>query len=73
MTVEQLEDSLQVGEAKMKRRNEEPLVKLLKTQASFKGFEGEKSYRGNGQWRGCGGRGRGRSYINKFNNPLLLS
>ncbi|XP_049414753.1 uncharacterized protein LOC125877525 [Solanum stenotomum] len=39
--------------------------------ASFKGFEGEKSYKGNGQWRGRGGRGdrgRGRSYTNHFNN-----
>ncbi|XP_027775062.1 uncharacterized protein LOC114078396 [Solanum pennellii] len=55
----------------MKRRIEEPLEQLLKTHASFKGFEGEKSYKGNGQWRGCGGRrgrGRGRSYTNHFNN-----
>ncbi|XP_047268060.1 uncharacterized protein LOC124898459 [Capsicum annuum] len=39
--------------------------------ASFKDFGGEKSYRGNRQWRGRGcheGRGRERSYINKFNN-----
>ncbi|KAG5579338.1 hypothetical protein H5410_049965 [Solanum commersonii] len=55
----------------MKRRKEEPLEQLLKTHASFKGFEGEKSYKGNGQWQGHGGRGgrgRGRSYTNKFNN-----
>ncbi|KAH0639660.1 hypothetical protein KY285_036246 [Solanum tuberosum] len=36
--------------------------------ASFKGFEGAKSYKGNGQWRGRGGPGRGISYTNKFNN-----
>lgn len=55
----------------MKRRKEELLEQLLKTQASFKDFGGEKSFKGNGQWqgRGCrGGRGRGRSCINKFNN-----
>ncbi|KAL3326003.1 hypothetical protein AABB24_036956 [Solanum stoloniferum] len=71
MTVEQLEGSLIAHEEKVKRRKEEPLEQLLKTQASFKGFEGEKSYKGNGQWRGRGGRGgrgRGRSYTNKFNS-----
>ncbi|KAH0708717.1 hypothetical protein KY284_010144 [Solanum tuberosum] len=55
----------------MTRRKEDPLEQLLKTQASLKGFKGEKSYKGNGQWRGrggCEGRGRGRSYTNKFNN-----
>ncbi|KAF3617813.1 hypothetical protein FXO38_33759 [Capsicum annuum] len=55
----------------MNIRKEEPLEKFLKTQTSFKDFGGEKSYRENGQWRGhgCrGGLGRGRSYINKFNN-----
>ncbi|KAH0633475.1 hypothetical protein KY284_036261 [Solanum tuberosum] len=65
MTVEQLEGSLLAHEEKMKRRKEEPLEQLLKTQESFKEFEGEKSYKGNGQWRG---RGRGRSYTSKFNN-----
>ncbi|KAH0633377.1 hypothetical protein KY284_036163 [Solanum tuberosum] len=49
MTVEQLEGSLLVHEEKMKRRKEESLEKLLKTQTSFKGFEGEKNYKGNGQ------------------------
>ncbi|KAH0639492.1 hypothetical protein KY285_036078 [Solanum tuberosum] len=71
MTVEQLEGSLLVHEEKMKRRKEESLEQLLKTQTSFKGFEGEKNYKGNGQWRGRvghGGRGRRRSYTNKFNN-----
>ncbi|KAG5632852.1 hypothetical protein H5410_004569 [Solanum commersonii] len=55
-------------EDKMKKRKEESLEQLLKTQASFKGFEGEKIYKGNGQWRGRGGRERGRSYTNHFNN-----
>ncbi|KAH0683048.1 hypothetical protein KY289_020800 [Solanum tuberosum] len=50
MTVEQLEGSLLAHKEKIKRRKEEQLEKLLKTQASFKGFEGEKSYKGNGQW-----------------------
>ncbi|XP_049355705.1 uncharacterized protein LOC125820309 [Solanum verrucosum] len=71
MTVEQLEGSLLAHEEKMKRRKEDPLEQLLKTQASFKGFKGEKSYKGNGQWRGrggCEGNGRGKSYTNKFNN-----
>ncbi|KAH0705787.1 hypothetical protein KY285_010318 [Solanum tuberosum] len=68
MTVEQLEGSLLAHKKKMKRRKEEPLEQLLKTQASFKGFEGEKSYKGNVHWRGRGSRGRGRSYTNKFNN-----
>ncbi|KAH0682384.1 hypothetical protein KY290_020974 [Solanum tuberosum] len=71
MTVEQLKGSLQGHKEKMKRRKEEPVEQLLKIQASFKGFEGEKNYEGNGQWRGRGGRGgrgRGISYINKFNN-----
>ncbi|KAH0643514.1 hypothetical protein KY289_034488 [Solanum tuberosum] len=68
ITVEQLEGSLLAHEEKMKRRKEEPLEQLLKTQASFKGFEVEKIYKGNGQWRGRGGLGRGRSYTNKFNN-----
>ncbi|KAH0776448.1 hypothetical protein KY290_007859 [Solanum tuberosum] len=48
MMVEQLVGSLLAHEEKMKRRKEEPLEKLLKTQASFKVFEGEKSYKGNG-------------------------
>ncbi|XP_016544320.2 uncharacterized protein LOC107844406 [Capsicum annuum] len=71
MTVEQLEGSLQARKEKMKRRKKEPLEQLLKTQASFKNFGGEKSYRGNEQWRdhGCrGGRGRAKSYVNKFKN-----
>ncbi|KAH0758059.1 hypothetical protein KY290_021552 [Solanum tuberosum] len=65
MTVEQLEGSLLAHKEKMKRRKEEPLKQLLKTQASFKGLEGEKSYKENGQRRG---RGRGISYTNKFSN-----
>ncbi|KAG5629912.1 hypothetical protein H5410_001629 [Solanum commersonii] len=55
----------------MKRRKEEPLEQVLKTSASFKGFEAKKIYEGNGQWRGhggCGGHGKGRSYTNHFNN-----
>ncbi|XP_055814510.1 uncharacterized protein LOC129884194 [Solanum dulcamara] len=71
VTVEQLEVSLQANEEKMKRRKEESLEQLLKTQTSFKHLKGVKSYRGNGQRQGrggCGCRGRGRSYINKFNN-----
>ncbi|KAF3666348.1 putative protein FAR1-RELATED SEQUENCE 5-like [Capsicum annuum] len=71
MTVKQLDGSLQAYEEKMKRRKEEPLEQLLKTQASFKDFGGEKSYKGNVQWqgRGChGDRGRGRINTNKFNN-----
>ena len=35
----------------MKRKKEDPLEKLHTTHASFKGFENEKSYKGNGQWR----------------------
>ncbi|KAH0652899.1 hypothetical protein KY289_030577 [Solanum tuberosum] len=55
----------------MKRRKEESLEQLLKTQASFKGFESGKSYKGNRQWQDRGGRrgrGRERSYTNNFNN-----
>ena len=55
----------------MKRRKEDPIEKLLTTHASFKGFENEKSYKGNGKWRGREGRkgrGRGRSYTNHLNN-----
>ena len=52
----------------MKKRKEESLEKFLKTHASFKGFESEKSYKENGQWRGRGGRERGRSYTKYFNN-----
>ena len=65
MTVEQLEGSLLAHEEKLKRIQEEPLEQLLKTHASFKRFKDEKSYKGNGQWRGRGGRGgrgRGGSY-----------
>ncbi|KAG5596131.1 hypothetical protein H5410_037363 [Solanum commersonii] len=71
MTIEQLEGSLRAHEEKIKRIKYEPLEQLLKTQASFKGFEGEISYKRNGQWQGRGSRGgreRGRSYINKFIN-----
>ena len=68
MTVEQLEGSLLAHEEKLKRIQEEPLEQLLKTHASFKGFESEKSYKENGQWRGRGGRERGRSYTKYFNN-----
>ncbi|KAL3322718.1 hypothetical protein AABB24_040021 [Solanum stoloniferum] len=71
MMVEQLEGSLLIHKEKMKSRKEESLEQLYKTHASFKGFESEKSYKGNGQWRGRGGRGghgKGRSYTNKFNN-----
>ncbi|KAH0773391.1 hypothetical protein KY290_010528 [Solanum tuberosum] len=49
MTVEQLKSSLQAHKEKMKRRKEETLERLLKTEASFKNFEGEKGYKGNGQ------------------------
>ena len=55
----------------MKGRKEELIDQLHKTHVSFKGFEREKSYKGNGQWKGRGGRGgrgRGRSYTNHFNN-----
>ena len=71
MMVDQLEGSLQAHEEKIKRRKEEPLEQLHKTDVSFKGLEFEKSYKGNGQWRGRGGRrgrGRGRSCTNHFNN-----
>ncbi|XP_019237319.1 PREDICTED: uncharacterized protein LOC109217517 [Nicotiana attenuata] len=61
MLVEQLEGSLQAHEEKIKRRQEVPLEQLLKTQASFKDYGGEKSYRENGRGRGRGGHGRGRS------------
>ena len=50
MAVEKMEGSLLAHKEKMKRRKEEPLEQLLKTHASFKGFEGEKNYKGNGQW-----------------------
>ena len=56
---------------KMKRSKEETLEQLHKTHASFKRFESKKSYQGNGQWRGRGGRGgcgRGRNYTNHFKN-----
>ncbi|XP_027767913.1 uncharacterized protein LOC114074234 [Solanum pennellii] len=71
MTVEQLEGSLLAHEEKMKIRKEEQQEQFLGTHASFKGFEGEQSYKGNGQWRGRGGRGgrgRGISYTNHFIN-----
>ncbi|XP_070014699.1 uncharacterized protein [Nicotiana sylvestris] len=47
MMVEQLEGSLQAHEEKIKRRQEVPLEQHLKTQASFKDYRGETSYRGN--------------------------
>ncbi|XP_019244519.1 PREDICTED: uncharacterized protein LOC109224392 [Nicotiana attenuata] len=72
MMVEQLEGSLQAHEEKIKRRQEVPLEQLLKTQASFKDYGGEKSYRGNGRGRGRGGRGRGRSNGNNFNNEAKI-
>ena len=65
MTVEQTEGSFLDNEEKMKRRKEKSLEQLLNTHASFKRFKDEKSYKGNGQWRGRGGRGgrgRGGSY-----------
>ncbi|KAH0715264.1 hypothetical protein KY284_008169 [Solanum tuberosum] len=45
MVIEQLKGSLQAHEEKMKRRKEHSLEQLLKTQVSFKGFEGEKNYK----------------------------
>ncbi|KAH0738199.1 hypothetical protein KY290_036904 [Solanum tuberosum] len=62
MTVEQFEGSLLAYEEKMKRRKEEPLEQLLKTQASFKEFEDKshQSFRGRGRGRGKRrGKGRG--------------
>ncbi|XP_070043804.1 uncharacterized protein [Nicotiana tomentosiformis] len=64
MMVEQLEGSLQAHTEKIKRRQEVPLEQLLKTQASFKDYRGENSYRVNGWGQGRGGRGRGRSNAN---------
>ncbi|XP_070012611.1 uncharacterized protein [Nicotiana sylvestris] len=72
MTVEQLEGSLQAHEEKIKRRQEVPIEQLLKIQASFKDYGGEKSYRGNGRGRGRGGHGRGRSNGNNFNNEVKI-
>ncbi|XP_070057313.1 uncharacterized protein [Nicotiana tomentosiformis] len=72
MMVEQLEGSLQAHEEKIKKRQEVPLEQLLKTQASFKDYGGENSYRGNGRGRGCGGHGRGRSNGNNFNNEVKI-
>ncbi|XP_070041521.1 uncharacterized protein [Nicotiana tomentosiformis] len=72
MTVEQLEGSLQAHEEKIKSRQEVLLEQLLKTQASFKDYGGEKSYRGNGRSRGRGGHGRGRSNGNNFNNEVKI-
>ncbi|XP_075100751.1 uncharacterized protein LOC142176615 [Nicotiana tabacum] len=74
MMVEQLEGSLQAHEEKIKRRQEVPLEQLLKTQASFKDYGGETSYRGNGRGRGRGrgGHGRGRSNGNNFYNEVKI-
>ncbi|XP_070045862.1 uncharacterized protein [Nicotiana tomentosiformis] len=72
MMIEQLEGSLQAHEEKIKRRQEVPLERLLKTQASFKDYGGEKSYRGNGRGRGRGGHRRGRSNGNNFNNEVKI-
>ncbi|XP_019233115.1 PREDICTED: uncharacterized protein LOC109213738 [Nicotiana attenuata] len=72
MMMEQLEGSLQAHEEKIKRRQEVPLEQLLKTQASFKDYGGEKSYQGNGRGRGRGGHGRGRSNGNNFNNEVKI-
>ncbi|XP_070043066.1 uncharacterized protein [Nicotiana tomentosiformis] len=72
MMVEQLEGSLQTHEENIKWRQEVPLEQLLKTQASFKDYGGEKSYRGNGRGRGRGSHGRGRSNANNFNNEVKI-
>ena len=50
MMVEQFEDSSLTLEEKLKRRKEDPLEQLLKTHASFKEFEGEKSNKRKGKW-----------------------
>ncbi|XP_070040248.1 uncharacterized protein [Nicotiana tomentosiformis] len=72
MMVGQLESSLQSHEEKIKRGQKVPLEQLLKTQASFKDYGGEKSYRGNGRGRGRGSHGRGRSNANNFNNEVKI-
>nr|XP_009771840.1 PREDICTED: uncharacterized protein LOC104222310 [Nicotiana sylvestris] len=72
MMVEQLEGSLQAHEEKIKRRQEVSLEQLLNTQASFKDYGGEKSYRGNGRGRGRSGHGRGISNSNNFNNKVKI-
>ncbi|XP_070057543.1 uncharacterized protein [Nicotiana tomentosiformis] len=72
MIVEQLEGSLQAHEEKIKRRQEVPLEQLLKTQASFKDYGGEKIYRGNRRGRGRGSHGRGRRNGNNFNNEVKI-
>ncbi|XP_070022658.1 uncharacterized protein [Nicotiana sylvestris] len=72
MTVEQLEGSLQAHEEKIKRRQKVQLEQLLKTQASFKDYGGEKSYRGNGRGRGRGGNGRERTNNNNFKNEFKI-
>ncbi|XP_070019490.1 uncharacterized protein [Nicotiana sylvestris] len=72
MTVEQLEGSLQAYEEKINRTQEVPLEQLLKTQAYFKDYGGETSYRANGQGLGHGGHGRGRSNGNNFNNEVKI-
>ncbi|XP_070045049.1 uncharacterized protein [Nicotiana tomentosiformis] len=71
MLVKQLEGSLQAHKEKIKRRQEVPLEQL-KTQASFKDYGGEKSYRGNGRGRGRGGHGRERSNGNNFNDEFKI-
>ncbi|XP_070041412.1 uncharacterized protein [Nicotiana tomentosiformis] len=72
MMVEQLGGSLHAHEEKIKRRQEVPLEKLLKTQASFKDYGGEKSYRGNRRGRGRSDLERGRSNGNNFNNEVKI-
>ncbi|XP_070024851.1 uncharacterized protein [Nicotiana sylvestris] len=71
---EDIEDdrSLHAQEEKIKRRQEVPLEQLLKTQVSFKDYEGETSYRGNGRGRGRGGHGRGIRNGNNFNNEVKI-
>ncbi|XP_057999150.1 uncharacterized protein LOC110658061 [Hevea brasiliensis] len=56
MTIEELEVSLQAHEDKMKRRQEAPLERILKTKVSL---NDDGSQRGRGRGRGCGhGRGQ---------------
>ncbi|XP_070035564.1 uncharacterized protein [Nicotiana tomentosiformis] len=70
--VEQLEGSLQAHKEKIKRRQEVSLEQFLKTQASFKDYGDEKSYRGNGRGRGRDSYGKGRSNANNFNNEVKI-
>nr|XP_009804776.1 PREDICTED: uncharacterized protein LOC104249941 [Nicotiana sylvestris] len=59
-------------EEKIKKSQEVPLEQLLKTQASFKNYGGEKSYRRNGRGQGRGVHGRGRTNSNNFNNESKI-